>query len=117
CARMNRDLQLPLARVRRIEQHQQTLVNWLNPPDQSPLETTLGFEQTAIEVTAWVAQQEPDPYLAQAYRFGMLEDFDHLYRFSALADRVMGLDANNILQSYTDIRPGSPRRYEHRATR
>src|SRR5215216_4581144 len=37
CARMNRDLQLPLARVRRVEQHQQTLVNWLNPADQAPL--------------------------------------------------------------------------------
>jgi hypothetical protein len=44
CARMNRDLQLALARVRRVEQHQQTLVNWLNPVDQSPLETTIGFE-------------------------------------------------------------------------
>jgi hypothetical protein len=44
CARMNSDLQLALARVRRIEQHQQTLVNWLNPADQSPLETTIGFE-------------------------------------------------------------------------
>ena len=115
CARMNRDLQLPLARVRRIEQHQQTLINWLNPPDQSPLETTIGFEQAAIEVTAWVAQAEPDPYLAQAYRFGMLEDFDHLYRFSALMDRVMGMDSNNILQSYTDIRPGRPTIVEHRA--
>lgn len=114
-ARMNLDLRVPLARVRRIEQHQQTLVNWLNPPDQSPLETTIGFEQTAIEVTAWVAQQEPDPYIAQAYRFGMLEDFDHLYRFSALMDRVVGLDANNILQSYTDVRPGRPTIVEHRA--
>jgi hypothetical protein len=115
CARMNGELRLPLARVRRIEQHQQTLVNWLNPPDQSPLETTIGFEQTAIEVTAWVAQQEPEPYLAQAYRFGMLEDFDHLYRFTALMDRVMGLDSNTILQSYTDIRPGRPTEVEHRA--
>jgi hypothetical protein len=44
CARMNRDRQLVLARVRRVEQHQQTLVNWLNPADQSPLETTIGFE-------------------------------------------------------------------------
>ena len=65
CARMNRHLQVPLARVRRIDHLQQTLVNWLNPADQSPLDTTIGFEQTAIEVTAWVAQQEPDPYLAQ----------------------------------------------------
>jgi len=115
CARMNRALQGPLARVRRIEQHQQTLVNWLNPADQSPLETTIGYEQTAIEITAVVAQQEPDPYLASVYRFGMLEDFDHLYRFSALLDRVAGLDSNNILQSYTDVRPGRPTIIEHRA--
>jgi hypothetical protein len=115
CARMNRHLQLPLARVRRIDHLQQTLVNWLNPADQSPLDTTIGFEQTAIEVTAWVAQQEPDPYLAQVYRFGMLEDFDHLYRFSALMDRMTGKDANNILQSYTDVRPGRPTSKEHRA--
>src|SRR3954452_24226189 len=115
CARMNADLQLALARVRRIEQHQQTLVNWLNPADQSPLENTLGFEQVAIEVTASLAQHEPDPYLAQVYRFGLLEDFDHLYRYSALLDRVEGKDANNILQSYTDIRPGRPTEVEHRA--
>ena len=75
---MNGPLQQALAQVRRIEQHQQTLVNWLNPPDQSPLETTIGFEQVAIEVTASVAACEPDPYLAQVFRFGLLEDFDHM---------------------------------------
>ncbi|MBA3539850.1 MAG: hypothetical protein H0T79_09490 [Deltaproteobacteria bacterium] len=115
CARMNRDLRVHLARVRRIDHHQQTVVNWLNPADQSPLETTIGYEQTAIEVTAWVAQHEPDPYLAQMYRFGMLEDFDHLYRFSGLMDRLTGQDSNNILQSYTDVRPGRPTIFEHRA--
>jgi hypothetical protein len=62
-----------------------------------------------------VAVAEPDPYLAQLYRFGLLEDFDHLYRFSALLDRVEGKDANDILQSYTDIAPGRPTRVEHRA--
>src|SRR5215212_6572189 len=115
CARMNPELQQDLARVRRIEQHQQTLVNWLNPADQSPLETTIGFEQVAIEVTSSVAQNEPDPYLAQVYRFGLLEDFDHMYRYSALLDRLEGKDANNILQSYTDILPGRPTVDEHRA--
>ncbi len=114
-ARMNRDLRIPLARTRRIEQHQATLVNWLLGPDHSPLEITIGYEQAAIEITAAVAQREPDPYLAQVYRFGMLEDFDHLYRYSALLDRVEGKDANNILQSYTDILPGRPTKLEHRA--
>jgi hypothetical protein len=113
-ARMNGGLQREAARVRRIEQHQQTLVNWLNPPDQSVLETTIGFEQVAIEVTASVAQVEPDEYLAQVYRFGLLEDFDHMYRYSALMDRVEGKDANSILQSYTDILPGRPTAVEHR---
>lgn len=115
CARMNSKLQQSLAKIRRIEQHQQTMVNWLLGADHSALETTIGFEQVAIEVTSAVAQKEPDTYLQQVYRFGMLEDFDHLYRFSALMDRVEGRDANNILQSYTDVLPGRPTSLEHRA--
>lgn len=113
--RMSPELQLALARVRRVEQHQATTVNWLNPADQSPLETTIGYEQVAIEVTAHLAQHEPDAYLAQVYRFGLLEDFDHMYRYAALLDRLEGKDANNILQSYTDVRPGRPTVEEHRA--
>ncbi|MCC2643428.1 MAG: uncharacterized protein K0S45_3841 [Nitrospira sp.] len=114
CARMNKELQLPLALVRRVEQHQQTVVNWLLPADQSPLETTIGYEQVAVEVTASLAQQEPDSYIAQVMRFGLLEDFDHLYRYSALLDRLEGKDANNILQCYTDLMPGRPTAEEHR---
>jgi rubrerythrin len=115
CARMNAELQRALAEVRRVEQHQQTLVNWLNPADQSPLETTIGFEQVAIEVTASVARHEPDAYLAQVYRFGLLEDFDHLYRYAALYDRLEGKDANAMVQGYSDIVPGRPTAVEHRA--
>ena len=115
CARMNKALQLPLAQIRRVEHHQATMVNWLIGPDHSPLETTIAYEQVAIDVTAAVAMNEPDEYLAQVYRFGLLEDFDHMYRYSALLDRLEGKDANNILQSYTDILPGRPTLVEHRA--
>lgn len=111
---VNTEMRRHLAAVRRIDHLQQTAVNWLNPADQSNLETTIGFEQVAIEVTASVAQNEPDPYLAQIYRFGLLEDFDHLYRYSALLDRLEGKDPNSILQNYTDIRPGRPTAVEHR---
>jgi len=100
--------------IRRLEQHQQTLINWLMPADQTPLETTIGYEQVAIEVTASVASAEPDPYMASIFRFGLLEDFDHMYRFSALMDRVDGKDASAILQGYTDILPGRPTAIEHR---
>lgn len=114
-ARFNQNLRLPLAEVRRVEQHQATMVNWLLGADHSPLETTIGYEQVAIEITAALAQNEPDEYLAQTYRFGLLEDFDHMYRFSALLDRLEGKDSNNILQSYTDVLPGRPTVVEHRA--
>ncbi|MCE3269584.1 MAG: Ferritin-like protein [Burkholderiales bacterium] len=114
-ARFHRDLRVPLAKIRRVEQHQNTMINWLLSPDHSPLETTIAYEQTAIEITAAVAQTEPDAYQAQAYRFGLLEDFDHLYRYAALLDRLEGKDANNILQCYTDILPGRPTWLEHRA--
>ena len=114
-ARFNQDLRLPLAQIRRTEQFQATTVNWLLGADHSPLETTIAYEQVAIEVTAAVAQREPDEYLAQTYRFGLLEDFDHMYRYSAMLDRLEGKDANNILQCYTDILAGRPTIVEHRA--
>lgn len=74
--RMNRTARVPLAELMRVEQEQATMVNWLLAAAHSPLETTIGYEQTAIEVTASVAQLEPDPYLAQGYRYGLLEDFE-----------------------------------------
>lgn len=115
CARMNKPLQRPLAMLRRIDQQQATTINWLLGADHSPLETTIAYEQVAIEVTAAVAQTEPDPYLAQVYRYGLLEDFDHMYRYSALMDRLEGKDSNNILQSYTDVIVGRPTMEEHRS--
>lgn len=114
-ARFNEDLHVLLARLRRVEHFQANIINWLIPPDQSPLETTIAYEQVAIEVTAAMAQAEPDPYQAQTLRFGLLEDFDHLYRYSGMLDRLEGKDANNILQGYTDIVPGRPTTDEHRA--
>jgi hypothetical protein len=114
-ARCHDGLRLPLAQVRRCEQHQATLIRWLVAADHSPLETTIACEQTAIEVTAAMAQREPDPSLAQVYRFTLLEHCDHLYRHAALLDRMEGKDANNILQSYTDVLPGRPTAVQHRA--
>jgi rubrerythrin len=114
-ARFNRELQLPAARVRRVDHHQATMINWLLSPDHSPLETTIAYEQVAIEVTAHVAQHEPDEYLAQVYRFGLLEDFDHLHAYSALLDRLEGKDSNAILQGYSDVLPGRRTVVEHRA--
>lgn len=113
--RMNRELRPALATLMRTEQHQATLINWLIGADHSPIETTIGYEQAAIEITASVAKLEPDPYLSQGYRYALLEDFDHLYRYSALLDRLEGKDANNITQGYTDIVPARATQFHHRA--
>jgi hypothetical protein len=113
--RCNAEARVQLAQLMRVEQHQATTINWLIGADHSPIETTIGYEQTAIEVTASVAQLEPDPYLAQGYRFALLEDFDHLYRYTALLDRLEGKDANNITQGYTDIVPARATLFHHRA--
>jgi len=113
--RCNKEARVALAQLMRVEQHQATSINWLIGADHSPIETTIGYEQTAIEVTASVAQLEPDPYLAQGYRFALLEDFDHLYRYTALLDRLEGKDSNNITQGYTDIVPARATVFHHRA--
>jgi rubrerythrin len=113
-ARFDGRFRRELAEIRRIEHHQATMVNWLLGADHSPLETTIAYEQVAIEVTAAMAQREPDPYVAANLRFGLLEDFDHMHRYSALLDRLEGKDSNNILQCYTDVLPGRPTAVEHR---
>jgi hypothetical protein len=107
------DLKGALAALRRIEHQQQTTVNWLNPADQTVLETTIGYEQVAIELTAYLARTEPDEYVKQAFDFGLLEDFDHLYRYSQLLDLIHGKDPNEILQGRTDVLPARPTQDHH----
>lgn len=111
-------LKQKLALVRRIEQQQQKVVNWLIPGDETVIERTIGYEQVAVDLTSWVARQEPDPYLKKVYEFALLEDFDHLYRYANLMD-LMGdrLKAEQITGDYTEILPGRPTIFEHRDPR
>jgi hypothetical protein len=109
------DLKAQLAALRRVEHQQQNTINWLNPADQSVLETTIGFEQVAIELTAYLARTEPDPYVKQAFDFGLLEDFDHLYRYAQMLDLIHGKDPNEILQGRTDVLPARPTQDHHNA--
>ena len=110
----NNDLRRELALSRRIEQLQQKHVNWLKPIDETQLETTIGYEHVAVDLTAWLAQNEPDPYVKQALDFALLEDFDHLYRYSNLLDLDAQIPAQKLVKSYVDITPGRPTIAEHR---
>ncbi len=108
------EIRRQLALVRRVEQQQQKAVNWLTPGDASNLEVTIGYEQVAVDLTAAVAQKEPDAYLRQAYEFGLLEDFDHLYRYADLMDLLEHKKAEKIVDTLTEIMPGRPTIMEHR---
>jgi hypothetical protein len=104
-----------LADVRRVEQQQQKAVNWLIAGNESVIATTIGYEQVAVDLTAWVARHEPDPYLRQVYEFGVLEDYDHLYRYANLMD-LMGerRKAEAVTGDLTEILPGRPTIFQHR---
>lgn len=110
----DQDLRRQLALTRRIEQQQQKAVNGLIPSDESNLEVTIGYEQVAVDLTAYLARTEPDPYLKQAFEFGLLEDFDHLYRYANLLDLLDGKKAERITGQFTEIMPGRPTAAEHR---
>jgi hypothetical protein len=107
-------LKTALAEGRRADAMQQRAVNGLNPGDQNPLETTIGYEQVAVDLTAWLARHEPDPYLRQALDFALLEDFDHLYRYANLYELLQGGHADAITEHLTEITPGRPTFAEHR---
>jgi hypothetical protein len=110
----NLEILQALALSRRVDAQQQKVINGLNPGDQTPLETTIGYEQVAVDLTAWLARHEPDPMLKQALDFALLEDFDHLYRYANLYELIDGKDATELTQSLTEITPGRPTVIEHR---
>ena len=108
------DVKRQLAEVRYIEQQQQKVVNWLLPGLASVLETTISYEQVAVDLTGWIARHEPDPYLKQAYEFGVLEDFDHLYRYANLYEMIEHRKAESIVDGLTEVMPGRPTKFHHR---
>lgn len=110
----NNDLRRELAMLRRVEQLQQKHINWLKPLDESQIETTIGYEHVAVDLTAWLAQNEPDQNVKQALDFALLEDFDHLYRYANLLDLDKNIPAQQLTKSYVDITPGRPTIAEHR---
>lgn len=114
-ARTCPDLELKkiISETRKIEDMQQTTVNWLTPACQTVLDTTLGYEQVAVDLTAWLAQNEPDDYVKETFNFGLLEDFDHLYRYSQWSYMMEGSNPNDILQYMTDVVIGRPTQNHH----
>jgi len=111
----NDEIKRAIAIVRAQEQQQQKRIACLKPLNESILETTIAYEQLAIDLTATLAQNETDENNKQALNFALLEDFDHLYRFSNLM-MIDVKDANPefCVGSFTEIMPGRPTIAHHR---
>lgn len=110
----NNDLRRELALTRSIEKQQQIFLSLLKPANESILEHTISYEQLAVDLTAELAKRETDCYVKKALDFALLEDFDHLYRFSNLLEMEQGIKAEKLVGRYTEIMPGRPTIAHHR---
>ena len=108
------DLRRELAMTRRIEQQQQKRISCLKPKDETILEHTITYEQLAVDLTAALAKQEPNCYVRNTLNFALLEDFDHLYRYSNLLDYEYGICPEKLVGGYTEITPARPTIAHHR---
>ncbi len=111
---LNNDIRRIIAGVRRQEQQQQKRISALKPIDETILETTIGYEQLAVDLTAEMASKEKNPFVKAQLDFALLEDFDHLYRYADLLDMEQGMHAERLVGGYTEIMPGRPTVSEHR---
>ena len=110
----NDEILKALSIVRRQEQQQQKRIACLKPINESILETTIAYEQLAVDLTACLARNETDENNKNALDFALLEDFDHLYRFSNLLMLDKKMDAKMLVGKQTEITPGRPTISEHR---
>lgn len=110
----NNDIRRELAFTRSIEKQQQIKLSLLKPANESILEHTISYEQLAVDLTAELAKREGDCYVKKALDFALLEDFDHLYRYSNLLEIEQGIKAERLIGKYTEIMPGRPTIAHHR---
>ncbi len=94
----NNEIKAQLAMIRRADSQHQEVINWLNPADQSIIETTIAYEQVAVDLTSNLAKNESNPYFRQALDFALLEDFDHLYRYGCLMEILEDKNPSTITQ-------------------
>lgn len=110
----NPEIKRQMAEIRRVDSQQQQTVNWLNPADQTVLETTIGYEQVAVDLTANLAKNEHNSYVKDTLDFALIEDFDHLFRYGCMMEILEGEDPESITQGKTEVKPGRPTSMEHR---
>ena len=108
------EIRRSLSLVRFLEKQQQQYLAQLKPVSESILETTIAYEQLAVDLTAGMAKREKNFNVKKALDFALLEDFDHLYRYADLLEADYGIHAEKLVGKYTEIMPGRPTVAHHR---
>ena len=83
-----------MAQVRRVEQFQQTTVNWLLPADMSPLEIAPGLRAGRHRRDRQHRPKRPGSLSGAGISIRVART-DHLYRYSALYERIEDKGPNN----------------------
>ncbi|MDZ7838433.1 MAG: hypothetical protein U5N58_11070 [Actinomycetota bacterium] len=98
-----------------MEHQQQKAISGTIPGDENNLEHTLGYEQVAVDLTCGLAELEKDKNVKAALDFALLEDFDHLYRYSNFLDmhNPSGRSVEDIIGKHTEVMPEDPTFIEH----
>lgn len=110
----NNDVRRKLAILRRTSQQMQKLIQCLKPINENVLEETITYEMLAVDLTARLAQDEPNKYVKEALDFALLEDFDHLYRYANLLETEFQVSAKKLVGGYDEIMPARPTISHHR---
>ena len=69
---LNNEIRRTAAEVRRQEQQQQKRLSSLKPIDETILETTIAYEQIAVDLTADLAKREKNPLVKAQLDFALL---------------------------------------------
>lgn len=78
----------------------------LLPSDESVAERAVVHEQLAVDLTSALAEHEQNGIVKSALEHTLIDDADHLYRFSNLIDITEGISAQTLVGSLTEIMPG-----------
>ena len=111
---LDNDARREVSLLRKSEQQQQKLIASLKPIDETMLETTIAYEQLAVDLTAYLAQRAKNKEFKKALDFALLEDFDHLYRYADMLDNDFHIKAETLVGKYTEIMPARPTISHHR---
>lgn len=92
--------------LRSVEARQRRAVAGLLAAPGGVLETTLTYEEAAVDLDSWLARTEPDRPRRRVYECDALEDFQHVYRYAELLDAVQPRRTSHLVDEVDGMLPG-----------